>query len=106
MKNCKVYKDGEHYIAIRHTVGQSGIRRKPSPEELIEVIDPISSPIAEECVNESGVSVEPKENDDYMIGHSVAEERKAHINKETLSHDSIRISTRSGEFMRWYRESV
>ena len=33
MKKCKVYKDGSHYIAIRPTMGYSGVRRKPPPED-------------------------------------------------------------------------
>ena len=36
-RNCKVYKDGSHYIAIRPMAGLSGPRYKRPPEELIEV---------------------------------------------------------------------
>lgn len=39
MKSCKVYKDGMHFIAMRPTVGISGPRNKPPPEEPIEVIE-------------------------------------------------------------------
>ena len=37
MKNCKVYKDGSHYIAIRPTEGAGRDRRVLPPEECIIV---------------------------------------------------------------------
>ena len=40
MKRCKVYKDGSHFIAIVPTKGNSGVRRKPPPEEPILVEEP------------------------------------------------------------------
>ena len=48
MKNCKVYKDGMHYIAIRHTEGKSILRLKKPPEEPIEVVDEYLLETAEE----------------------------------------------------------
>ena len=108
MKKCKVYRDGGmHYIAIAPSEGYSGVRRKPPPEEPIAVVDQPPDPIEEE----NQTDALPVEEDVSDI--SAAEEFSLPEYSNTEDTDDVtitagekRISTRSEEFLRWYRESL
>lgn len=95
MKSCKVYKDGMHFIAMRPTVGISGPRHKPPPEEPIEVIE------QETSVSEQ----DPPKDDGAVQDESVCDDIPDEP-EETERPPTKRISTRADEFIRWYRESV
>ncbi len=110
MKKCKVYRDGGmHYIAIAPSEGYSGVRRKPPPEEPIVVVD--QSPVPggdekeeitqeKEDVSESGVANE-------VFSFECSEENAVEDAEDiTATAGKKRISTRSEEFLRWYRESL
>ena len=97
-KNCKVYKDGSHYIAIRPMAGPSGPRYKRPPEELIEVKDYEfeNSPPNEEETEKEYKRAEMIENADNSEKAQDVLEQKS----------KKRLTTRSDEFLRWYRASV
>ena len=98
LRNCKVYKDGSHYIAIRSMTGHSSPRYKRPPEERIIVDD-------YEC-----------ENSPLNTEETVEEHKRAEIVKNIYDSDGKdcilekksgkRLTTRSDEFLRWYRVSV
>ena len=99
MKKCKVYKDGSHYIAIRPTTGYSGVRRKPPPEEPI---------VVEEVCEESEQAVadaEIKPQEDMAEEQVKAEKDEPYCPQEEAPAKNYRVSTRSEEFLRLYRES-
>lgn len=122
MKKCKVYSDGGHYIAMRPTKGISGPRRKRPPEEPIVVEDELNDgqmvpPKKESSMQEITLSEHESvdqiyENTDTCIENNVnAEENSCSSNdgcvslKTNQSPKNVRISTRSDEFLKWYRES-
>ena len=112
MKNCKVYKDGMHYIAIRHTEGKSILRLKKPPEEPIEVVDEYLLETAEEMPTRAdfGANNETVELTVEGDNNTVNEyQSSAENNAEDVVMNSKqvinRISTRSDEFLKWYRES-
>lgn len=94
MKKCKVYSDGSHYIAIRPTEGYSGPRRKPPPEEPIIVEEAASSDVQNAVVEECAVP----QGQEQTCG-DMPEQTQSETVKER------RISTRTDEFLKWYRES-
>lgn len=98
LRNCKVYKDGSHYIAIRSTTGHSGPRYRRPPEERIEVDDYEleSGPPSEENTVQEHKRAEIVENIDD------SEEKDEVLEKKSYK----RLTTRSDEFLRWYRASV
>lgn len=111
MKKCKVYRDGGmHYIAIAPSEGYSGVRRKPPPEEPIVVVEQPPDPIEEENQTDA---LPVKEN---VLGSGIVNEfspPKCSEEKTVEDAENItatsgepRISTRSEEFLRWYRESL
>lgn len=110
MKGCKVYRDGGmHYIAIAPSEGYMGVRRKPPPEEPIVVVD--QPPVSGE--EEKAETLLVKED---ISDISTAEElsspecldEKAVVSAEDIAvtPGESRISTRSEEFLRWYRQSL
>lgn len=100
LKKCKVYNDGSHFIAIRHTEGKKGTRLPRPPEEEI---------IVEDTDGEASGSLE------YPVTIEITEEttvkeskelKESEIKTETGGHKGkARTSTRSDEFMYWYRQS-
>lgn len=109
MKRCKIYKDGEHFIAMRPTTGRSGPRRKQPPEELIEVTEPVSLSPAETFESKDSVfSADTEETIPDAAKNTELSKENETIKTETVSmqKETKRISTRYDEFMRWYRESV
>ena len=99
MKKCKVYKDGSHYIAIRPTTGYSGVRRKPPPEEPIVVEE-----VCEE-LEQAVADAEIKPQEDMAEEQVKAEEDEPSCPQEEAPAKNYRVSTRSDEFLRLYRES-
>lgn len=109
MKNCKVYKDGMHYIAIRHTEGKSILRLKKPPEEPIEVVDEYLPETTEEMptradfgANNETVELTAELKESFEADFEEVGENEEVDNKQVQK----RISTRSEEFLKWYRESV
>lgn len=108
LKKCKVYNDGSHFVAIRHTEGKKGARLPRPPEEAII--------IEESTVNATNLTESIKNGE-------ILEEIKVNCDKESkeLKENNIsseellpemqqnivksRVSTRSEEFMYWYRQS-
>ena len=111
MKKCKVYRDGGmHYIAIAPSEGHMGVRRKPPPEEPIVVVDQPPDHIEEKNQTDA---LPVKE--DVLKGSDVEElyqpecsgtEDTDDANNMIVTPGKSRISTRSEEFLRWYRESL
>ena len=110
MKKCKVYRDGGmHYIAIAPSEGHTGMRRKPPPEEPIVVVDqpPVSDkenqtdalPVKEDVLG-SGIV------DEFSPSECPDEKAVEEAENITATAGKKRISTRSEEFLRWYRESL
>ena len=109
MKRCKIYKDGEHFIAMRPTTGRCGPRRKQPPEELIEVTEPAPSSPAEPFESKDSVfSADTDEAIPDTVKNTELSKKIETVKTETVSmqKETKRISTRYDEFMRWYRESV
>ena len=111
MKKCKVYRDGGmHYIAIAPSEGYTGVRRKPPPEEPIVVVDQPPVPAGEENQTEA-VSVKEDVSDistaeELSLPECPDEKVVAVAEDITATAGEPRISTRSEEFLRWYRESL
>ena len=108
MKKCKVYRDGGmHYIAIAPSEGCSGVRRKTPPEEPIVVVDQPTDPIEEENQTDALPVKEDISESGAVDEFSPPEclDEKA-IEDITATAGEPRISTRSEEFLRWYRESL
>ena len=111
MKKCKVYRDGGmHYIAIAPSEGSSGVRRKPPPEEPIVVVDQPPDPVGEENQTDA---LPVKENvlgsgivDEFSPSECSEEKTVEDAEDITATAGGKRISTRSEEFLRWYRESL
>ena len=108
MKKCKVYRDGGmHYIAIAPSEGYAGVRRKPPPEEPIVVVDQPSVP-GEEAeilpVKEDVSDISAAEELSQPEYSDAEDMDDAEANTASLGEK--RISTRSDEFLRWYRESL
>ena len=99
MKKCKVYKDGSHYIAIRPTTGYSGVRRKPPSEDPIIVEEGCEEP--EQAVADAEI----KPQEDMAEEQAKAEESEPPCPQEEAPAKNYRVSTRSDEFLRLYRES-
>ena len=99
MKKCKVYKDGSHYIAIRPSTGYSGVRRKPPPEEPIVVEEGCEEP------EQVAADAEIKSQEEMAEEQAKAEERAPSYPQEEAPAKNYRVSTRSDEFLRLYRES-
>lgn len=57
---CKIYTDGSSYIAIPHTIGRKGPRRKPF-DPLINVIDPNEQTAPEQATSKGTTETEPKQ---------------------------------------------
>ena len=95
MKNCKVYKDGSHYIAIRPTEGAGRDRRVLPPEECI-IVDESS-----DVTDSMPVAVQ-----DETIQAEEGQEVMSELSPDEKPEKKFRISTRTDEFLRWYRESV
>ena len=95
MKNCKVYKDGSHYIAIRPTEGAGRDRRVLPPEECIIVDE--SSDVTDSM---------PVALQDETIQAEEGQEVMSELSPDEKPGNKYRISTRTDEFLRWYRESV
>ena len=108
LKKCKVYNDGSHFVAIRHTEGKKGARLPRPPEEAIIIEEPtdnttnlIESIKNCEILEEIKVDCdkESKElKEDNISGDELLSEMQSNIVKS-------RVSTRSEEFMYWYRQS-
>ena len=108
LKKCKVYNDGSHFIAIRHTDGKKGARLPRPPEEVIIVADEQNSV---EKAEDTAVAEQSKEiivkesnelkelNDMNMEDYIVDTETGELIHKE-------RTSTRADEFLKFYRQSI
>ena len=108
LKKCKVYNDGSHFIAIRPTKGNKGARRSRPPEEVIIVEEEESIPEKTEniAVTEQSKEIIIKESNELkelnnmdMGDYIVDIETGELIPKE-------RTSTRSDEFLKYYRQSV
>ena len=95
MKNCKVYKDGSHYIAIRPTEGAGRDRRVLPPEECI-IVDESSDVTDSISVAVQGETIQAEEGQKVM----------SELSPDEKPEKKFRISTRTDEFLRWYRESV
>ena len=111
MKKCKVYRDGGmHYIAIAPSEGYTGVRRKPPPEEPIVVVDQPLDPIEEENqtdalpVKEDVSDISAAE--ELFLSECPDEKAVEEAENITATAGEKRISTRSEEFLRWYRESL
>lgn len=111
MKKCKVYRDGGmHYIAIAPSEGYSGVRRKPLPEEPIAVVDQPPDPIEEE--NQTDALPVKEDVSDISAAEELSlpeysnTEDTDDAGADTATPGGTRISTRSEEFLRWYRESL
>ena len=107
MKKCKVYSDGSHYIAIRPTEGSSGPRRRPPPEEPIEVeeeILPSDEPLTS-CLE--AIDAAPEFQQEQAEGSERAAAELAVEPDQAISMVAKRrrISTKADEFLKWYRES-
>ena len=110
MKKCKVYRDGGmHYIAIAPSEGYTGVRRKPPPEEPIVVVD--QPPVSGE--EEKAETLPVKEDisdisaaEELFLPESPVTEDTDDADDITITAGEQRISTRSEEFLRWYRESL
>lgn len=96
-----------HYIAIAPSEGHTGVRRKSPLEEPIVVVDQPPASIEEESQTEAL----PVKEDVSDI--SAAEELSLpeypdtnDVEANTATPRGTRISTRSEEFLRWYRESL
>lgn len=91
MKNCKVYNDGSHFIAIRHKDGYSGVRRKLPAEEPIIVEEDDKEPTVGEISVQCDEHADTAETNDEQVekppGHSY-------------------VSTKADEFIKWYRQSL
>ena len=111
MKRCKVYKDGSHFIAIVPTKGNSGVRRKPPPEEpiLVEETDETAALVEEGAACPIGKGPEKETEEGRAQGGEPAlktEENSRSPEVKGEEHKKSRVSTRSEEFLKWYRESV
>ena len=109
MKKCKVYRDGGmHYIAIAPSEGHTGMRRKPPPEEPIVVVDQPSVPGEEEKAEILPVKEDVSDTNATEELRPECPDEKAVEDAEdtTATAGEKRISTRSEEFLRWYRESL
>ena len=111
MKRCKVYKDGSHFVAIVPTKGNSGVRRKPPPEEpiLVEEPDETAALIEEGTTCPIGEGAEKETEEGRAQGGEAAlktEENSRSPEAKGEEHKKSRVSTRSEEFLKWYRESV
>lgn len=96
-----------HYIAIAPSEGHTGVRRKSPLEEPIVVVDQPPASIEEESQTEAL----PVKEDVSDI--SAAEELSLpeypdtnDAEANTATPRGTRLSTRSEEFLRWYRESL
>lgn len=99
-----------HYIAIAPSEGYTGVRRKPPPEEPIVVVDQPPVPAGEENQTEA-VSVKEDVSDistaeELSLPECPDEKVVAVAEDITATAGEPRISTRSEEFLRWYRESL
>lgn len=104
MKNCKVYSDGGHYIAIRKTEGHSGPRNKPLPEEPIVIEEELQSQTEEQSsFNDKLADPEETTAQEEDVLPELGDDDL--IPKSELRPKKQRISTRSDEFLKWYRES-
>lgn len=109
MKKCKVYRDGGmHYIAIAPSEGHTGMRRKPPPEEPIVVVDQPSVPGEEEKAEILPVKEDVSDTNATEELRPECPEEKAveSAGDIAVAPGEPRISTRSEEFLRWYRESL
>ena len=107
-KDCKVYNDGSHFIAIRHTESNTNPRYRRPPEELIEVV--------EERAAEEVSSKPCKVDKHYEKGkkHAVLNEESAEITEGVKAQQKPpggvvkvkRMSTRTEEFLRLYRQTA
>ena len=95
MKNCKVYKDGSHYIAIRPTEGAGRDRRVLPPEECI-IVDESSDVTDSMPVAVQDETIQAEEGQTVM----------SELSPDEKPEKKFRISTRTDEFLRWYRASV
>ena len=100
MKRCKVYKDGSHFIAIVPTKGNSGVRRKPPPEEpiLVEEPDETTAPAGEEAACPIGEAVSEETEAERTQGAKSdlkTEENSRSSEGKGEEHKKSRVSTRS-----------
>ena len=108
LKNCKVYNDGSHFIAIRRTEGKKGTRYVRPPEEPIIVEE--RSENAELSVKKDEVSENKEQPAEVEVKES-KELKEVEVAEDALSsekkEDTVisRVSTRSEEFLYWYRQS-
>ena len=99
-----------HYIAIAPSEGYTGVRRKPPPEEPIVVVDQPLDPIEEENqtdalpVKEDVSDISAAE--ELFLSECPDEKAVEEAENITATAGEKRISTRSEEFLRWYRESL
>ena len=105
MKRCKVYKDGSHFIAIVPTKGNSGVRRKPPPEEpiLVEEPDETAALIEEGAACPIGEGAEKETEEGRAQGGESAlktEENSRSPEGKGEEHKKSRVSTRSEEFLK------
>ena len=108
LKNCKVYNDGSHFVAIRHTEGKKGARLPRPPEEAIIIEEPTDNAtnLTEsiknyEILEEIKVDCD-KESKELKGNNNFDEELLPEMQQNTVKS---RVSTRSEEFMYWYRQS-
>ena len=98
-----------HYIAIAPSEGYTGVRRKSPPEEPIVVVD--QSPVSDK---ENQAEALPVKEDVSDISAAEELSQPEYSDAEdmddaediTATAGEPRISTRSEEFLRWYRESL
>jgi hypothetical protein len=96
LKKCKVYNDGSHYIAIRHTEGKGGKRTERPPEQPIIVED-------EQCeIDMPEIQIEGVEESDEVVAGDLEPIEVA----DNSGVKGVRVSTRADEFLLWYRQSV
>ena len=108
LKKCKVYNDGSHFVAIRHTEGKKGVRMPRPPEEPIIVEENTKN---EENLIKSDKLLGIKEGNEKINIKESKELKDNNVSSEELVPEmqqnivKSRVSTRSEEFMYWYRRS-
>lgn len=95
-----------HYIAIAPSEGHTGVRRKPPPEEPIVVVD--QPPVSDKKNQTAALPVKEDVSDASAVEEFSPPEclNEKAIEDITATAGESRISTRSEEFLRWYRESL
>lgn len=83
LPECKVYSDGTSYIAIPHTQGYKGKRRKPF-EPLIDVVDPKMQPKENELTENEGTPTTTEQKQPTLTADELADMGLIEVTDEYL----------------------